>query len=151
MTLIDSLWKRSLYFFPLPLFSWFWNKSEQRKEATREEDATHHPLICEKENGCVPALSLQFAPFIEEKYYFIHAISVHSSAGASLDSQCHLHTNILINGSDVSTACSWGVAVGRITWSAEGIYNKVALTVVLKTFTQLYISTSAAAIQTPHK
>lgn len=47
-------------------------------------------------------------PFIEEKYYFIHAISVHSSAGASLDSQCHLHTNILINGSDVSTACSWG-------------------------------------------
>lgn len=86
------------------------------------------------------------------KYYFIHAISVHSSAGASLDSQCHLHTNILINGSDVSTACSWGVAVGGITWSNEGIYNKVALTVVLKTFTQLYISASAAAIQTykPH-
>lgn len=49
-----------------------------------------------------------FPPFIEEKYYFIHAISVHSSAGASLDSQCHLHTDILINGRDVSTACSWG-------------------------------------------
>lgn len=39
-----------------------------------------------------------FPSFIEEKYYFIHAISVHSSAGASLDSQSHLHTNILING-----------------------------------------------------
>lgn len=49
-----------------------------------------------------------FPPFIEEKYYFIHAISVHSSAGASLDSQCHLHADILINGRDVSTACSWG-------------------------------------------
>lgn len=34
----------------------------------------------------------------------------------------------------------WG-----ITWSCEGIYNKVALAVVLKTFIQLYISTSAAA------
>ncbi|KAK2828651.1 hypothetical protein Q5P01_019685 [Channa striata] len=34
-----------------------------------------------------------------------------AAAGASLDSQCHLHTNILINGSDVSSACSWGVAV----------------------------------------
>ncbi|KAG7217252.1 hypothetical protein INR49_027796 [Caranx melampygus] len=33
------------------------------------------------------------------------------TAGASLDSQCHLHTNILINGSDVSTACSWGGGV----------------------------------------
>lgn len=99
----------------------------------------------------MPAPSLQFSLFIEEKYHFIHAISVHSSAGASLDSQCHLHTNILINGSDVSSACSWVGRVGgggAVTWSGEGIYNKVALTVRLKTFTQVYISTSATVLQT---
>lgn len=37
-----------------------------------------------------------------------------------------------------------------VTWFSEGIYNKVALTVGLKTFTQVYISASAAAIQTHH-
>ena len=55
---------------------------------------------------------------LREKYYFIHAISVHSSAGASPDSRCHLHhTNILINGSDVSSACSWGGWGWRGGWS----------------------------------
>lgn len=39
----------------------------------------------------------------------------------------------------------WG---GVVTWSSEGIYNKVALTVGLKTFTQVYISASATAIET---
>lgn len=39
------------------------------------------------------------------------------------------------------------LGVGGITWFREGIYNKVALTVGLKTFTQVYISTSATAIQ----
>lgn len=39
---------------------------------------------------------------------------------------------------------------GGVTWFSEGIYNKVALTVELKTFTQVYISTSATAIETRH-
>lgn len=109
--------------------------------------------MCEEGNGRVAAPSPHFSLFIEEKYYFIHAISVHSSAGASLDSRSHLHTNILINGSDVSTACCWGGGGGggeRSRGPTEGIYNKVALTVVLKTFTQLYICTTAAVIQTHH-
>lgn len=62
----------------------------------------------QEENGPAPDPSPQFSLLIEVKYYFIHAISVHSSAETSRDSLCHLHTNILINGSDVSTACSWG-------------------------------------------
>lgn len=82
--------------------------------------------------------SARFPLFIEEKYYFIHAISVHSSARASLDSLCRLHTNILINGSDVSTACSPGWrGAGHVV--SEGIYNKVALSVRLKTFTQVCV------------
>lgn len=40
---------------------------------------------------------------------------------------------------------------GGVTWFREGIYNKVALTVGLKTFTQVYISTSVTAIQAHHE
>lgn len=112
------------------------------EDGTRDEAKESVLSICAKETECAPARAARFPIFIEEKYDFIHAISVHSSAGASLDSLCHLHSNILINGSDVSTACSpmWqgGWGCGHVV--SEGIYNKVALSVRLKTFPQVYVS-----------
>lgn len=57
MTLIDSLWTRSLYFSPASESETSWCRG--RKE--QGGGAIHWPLICKLENGCVPALSLQFS------------------------------------------------------------------------------------------
>lgn len=50
--------------------------------------------------------------------------------------------------SALPAAGGWGGGLSR--GAVRGIYNKVALTVELKTFTQVYISTSATAIETRH-
>ena len=94
--------------------------------------------------------SLQFSLFIEEKCYFIHAISVHSPAGASVDSVPVRHER--------SYQWTWrqrggpvgGEEGGRSRGWARGIYNKVALTAALKTFSQLHVITTSHAIQIHH-
>lgn len=138
-------------------------KLEQRKEKSkRREDAI--PSLCEKEKkrrkrrwhrrSSIPTISPPF--FHSGKYYFIHAISVHSSAGASLKlTVLSPPPTFLSMGVTSALPAAGGEGEGGTLecWSRGpkrgGIYNKVALTVVLKTFTQLYIySARAAAIQT---
>lgn len=127
------------FFYFLPFFGcWGWKKGWGKR-------ARSNRGVCKGKRPRTRQMCTTFPSLIEEKYYFIHAISVHSSAGASLDSLFHLHTDILINGSDVSTACSpgWrregggGGRGGHVV--SEGIYNKVALFVGLKTFTQVCV------------
>lgn len=125
------------FFFKFPFFffwCWGWEKGWGKR-------ARSNRGICKGKRSCTSQICTTFPSLIEEKYYFIHAISVHSSAGASLDSLFHLHTDILINGSDVSTACSpgWRRGGGGCHVVSEGIYNKVALFVGLKTFTQVCV------------
>ena len=111
ITLIGSLWTRSLYTPYIPLLSLLNPKREEKGISKGGRCNTLSFNVREVKWLRSNSITTIF-PFHWGKHYFIHAISVHSSAGASLDSQCHLPTNTLINGSDVSTACSWGVAVG---------------------------------------
>lgn len=152
MTLIDSLWRRSLYFFSNPQLL---NLKHAGAEEGRNEGGRGNTLTFNMWEGkwlCTSSISTIF-PFHWGKVLF------HS---------CHFRSFIswgqprLAVPSPHQHSYQWkwrqhSLQLGgrggwrrSVTWFSEGIYNKVALTVGLKTFTQVYISASAAAIQTHH-
>lgn len=109
------------------------------------------PLIREQQDGCmrrrfistISPLSLRKSTISFMLFPFIHQL------GPAETHRAISTPTFLSMGCDVSTACSWGEGGERRWWwsrgPARGIYNKVALTVELKTFTQSTLAPSAAA------
>lgn len=105
---------------------------------TAQQGKSTKPLICGMLNCSEGAPSLQFSLFIQEStvsfmpFPFIHQLG-RASTRSAMSPPTFLSMEVT---SALPAAGRSRGKEGGVTWSNVGIYNKVALTVVLKTFTQ---------------